>query len=166
MGVPAAELRTEASRVIHSGGRSMSYADIAKVAQAPAELPKVDKSMLKPMAQFRLIGKDIPRVDVPAKSSGKALYGIDQRLPGMLWASVLRAPVQGEVPESVDDSAARAVASGFVLLGAAPARGEQQAVDGRCAAGLVVVEPWREVEDRVGGRPVDLPRFPIRMVMR
>jgi isoquinoline 1-oxidoreductase beta subunit len=109
MGVPAAELRTEASRVIHSSGRSMSYADIAKVAQAPAELPKVDKSMLKPMAQFRLIGKDLARVDVPAKSSGQAMYGIDQRLPGMLWASVLRAPVQGETPESVDDTAARAV---------------------------------------------------------
>lgn len=110
MGVPASELRTQASRVIHTGGRSMSYADIARVAQLPAELPKVDKSMLKPMSQFRLIGKDIPRVDVPAKSSGQALYGIDQRLPGMLWASVLRAPVQGETPASVDDSAARAVA--------------------------------------------------------
>ena len=110
MGVPASELRTESSRVIHSSGRAMTYADIAKVAKVPAELPKVDKSMLKPMAQFRLIGKDIPRVDVPAKSSGQALYGIDQRLPGMLWASVLRAPVQGEVPASVDDSAARAVA--------------------------------------------------------
>ena len=62
------------------------------------------------MAQFRLIGKEIPRVDVPAKSSGQALYGSDQRLPGRLWASVLRAPVQGETPESVDDTAARAVA--------------------------------------------------------
>ena len=109
MGVPAAELRTEASRVIHTSGRAMTYAEVARMAQLPAEAPKVDKSMLKPMAQFRLIGKDQPRVDVPGKSSGEAKYGIDQRLPGMLWASVLRAPVQGEVPESVDDAAARAV---------------------------------------------------------
>ncbi len=109
MGVPAAELRTEASRVIHTSGRAMTYAEVARVAQVPSEAPKVDKSMLKPMAQFRLIGKDLPRVDVPGKSSGTAKYGIDQRLPGMLWASVLRAPVQGEVPESVDDTAARAV---------------------------------------------------------
>lgn len=109
MGVPMGELRTESSRVIHSSGRAMTYADIARTAQLPAELPKVDKSMLKPMAQFRLIGKDIPRVDVPAKSSGVAQYGIDQRLPGLLWASVMRAPVQGETPESVDDAAARAV---------------------------------------------------------
>lgn len=109
MGVPASELRTEASRVIHTSGRTMTYAEVARVAQAPAELPKVDKSMLKPMSQFRLIGKDIPRVDVPAKSSGQAQYGMDQRLPGMLWASVLRAPVQGETPDSVDDTAARAI---------------------------------------------------------
>ncbi|CAN1563163.1 CoxL Aerobic-type carbon monoxide dehydrogenase, large subunit CoxL/CutL homologs [Burkholderiaceae bacterium] len=109
MGVPASELRTEASRVIHTSGRAMTYAEVARVAQAPAELPKVDKSMLKPMSQFRLIGKDIPRVDVPAKSSGQAQYGMDQRLPGMLWASVLRAPVQGETPDSVDDAAARAI---------------------------------------------------------
>lgn len=109
MGVPMGELRTESSRVIHASGRAMTYADIARTAQLPAELPKVDKSMLKPMAQFRLIGKDIPRVDVPAKSSGLAQYGIDQRMPGLLWASVMRAPVQGETPESVDDTAARAV---------------------------------------------------------
>jgi isoquinoline 1-oxidoreductase beta subunit len=109
MGVAMSELRTESSRVIHTSGRAMTYADIARTAQLPAELPKVDKSMLKPMAQFRLIGKDIPRVDVPAKSSGLAQYGIDQRMPGMLWASVMRAPVQGEIPESVDDSATRAV---------------------------------------------------------
>ena len=46
----------------------------------------------------------------PCATSGQALCGIDQRLPGMLWASVLRAPVQGEVPTSGDDTAARAVA--------------------------------------------------------
>ena len=109
MGVPASELRTEASRVIHTSGRAMTYAQVARVAKAPAEAPKVDKSMLKPMDQFRLIGKDLPRVDVPGKSSGQAKYGIDQRLPGLLWASVLRAPVQGEIPVSVDDSTARAV---------------------------------------------------------
>jgi isoquinoline 1-oxidoreductase beta subunit len=110
MGVPASELRTQASQVIHTSGRSMSYGEVARVAKAPAELPKVDKSMLKPMSKFTLIGHDLDRVDVPAKSSGQAQYGIDQRLPGMLWASVLRAPVQGETPASVDDSAARAVA--------------------------------------------------------
>lgn len=110
MKVPASELRTELSQVIHTpSGRRLSYAQIAKVAQAPAELPKVDKSMLKPMSQFRLIGTDLARVDVAAKSNGTARYGIDQRLPGMVWASVLRAPLHGEAPVNVDDAAALAV---------------------------------------------------------
>ncbi len=87
----------------------MSYGQIAAVARAPEELPKVDKSQLRPMSQFRIIGKDLPRVDVAAKSNGSARFGIDQRLPGMLWASVRRGPVQGEKPVAVDDARARAL---------------------------------------------------------
>ena len=109
MGVPASECRTELSQVIHSSGKRMSYGQIAAVARAPEELPKVDKSQLRPMSQFRIIGKDLPRVDVAAKSNGSARFGIDQRLPGMLWASVRRGPVQGEKPVAVDDARARAL---------------------------------------------------------
>jgi len=110
LGVPVGELRTELSHVIHSAsGRKVSYAQVAQAAQVPAELPKVDKSMLKPMRQFKIIGKDRPRVDVAAKSNGTAKFGIDQRMPGMLWASVLRAPVHGENLVNLDDAAALAV---------------------------------------------------------
>ncbi|WP_162911008.1 xanthine dehydrogenase family protein molybdopterin-binding subunit [Azohydromonas sediminis] len=109
-GVPVAELRAENSTVVHvPSGRRVSYGELAKTATAPAELPKVDKTMLKPMAQFKIIGKDLPRVDVEAKTNGTAVYGIDVRLPGMLYASLLPAPVQGERAESVDDAAAKAV---------------------------------------------------------
>lgn len=108
--VPVAELRAENSRVIHAGSnRSISYGDLARTASAPAELPKVDKSMLKPMAQFKLIGKDLHRVDFAGKTSGAAIYGIDVRMPGLHYASLLSAPVQGEKAEKVDDAAAKAV---------------------------------------------------------
>ena len=108
--VPASELRAENSMVIHSlSNRRISYGDLAKTATAPAELPKVDKTMLKPMAQFKLIGKDVPRVDLAAKTNGTAVYGIDVRMPGLHYASLLSAPVQGEKAEKVDDTAAKAV---------------------------------------------------------
>lgn len=108
--VPVGELRAENSMVIHTASnRRISYGELARTATAPAELPKVDKSMLKPMAQFKLIGKDLTRVDLAGKTSGTAVYGIDVRLPGMLYASLLSAPVQGEKAESVDDAAAKAV---------------------------------------------------------
>jgi isoquinoline 1-oxidoreductase subunit beta len=108
--VPVSELRAENSMVIHGAtNRRISYGDLAKTASAPAELPKVDKAMLKPMAQFKLIGKDVPRVDLAAKTNGTAVYGIDVRLPGMLYASLFSAPVQGEKAEKVDDAAAKVV---------------------------------------------------------
>ncbi|MGA8514463.1 MAG: molybdopterin cofactor-binding domain-containing protein [Burkholderiaceae bacterium] len=110
-GVPADQITAENSLLAHrASNRSMTYGDVAKVAQAPAELPKVDAAMLKPMSQFKLVGKDVPRVDVAAKTNGSAIYGLDVRLPGMQYAAVMAAPVQGEKPEKIDDAAAKAVA--------------------------------------------------------
>src|SRR5436190_8686463 len=62
--VPAAELSTEPSVVVHkASNRRMSYGQIAAFAKAPAELPKVEEKDLKASASFRLIGKDVPRVE-------------------------------------------------------------------------------------------------------
>jgi isoquinoline 1-oxidoreductase beta subunit len=109
--VPASELTTEPHHVVHrASGRKLSYGEIATFAQVPAEMAAVTRDKLKPASQFRLIGKDQQRIDGPDKVSGRAHYGIDTRLPGMLYATVLRAPVNGEGPESVDDGAARKVA--------------------------------------------------------
>jgi len=109
--VPASELTTEPHHVVHrASGRRMSYGEIAGFAEVPADLPQITRDRLKPPSQFRLIGKDLPRIDGPDKVSGRAQYGIDTRLPGMLHATVLRAPVNGEAPESIDDVEARKVA--------------------------------------------------------
>ena len=111
MNVAASELTTEPHAVVHrASGRRMTYGEIAAFAQVPAEAPQFTPAQLKPMSQFRLIGKDQMRVDVPVKSTGQAKYGIDVRMPGMLYGAVLRAPVNGEGPLDVDESAARKVA--------------------------------------------------------
>lgn len=108
--VPADQITAEKSMLMHrASNRRMSYGDVAKVAQAPAELPKVDKAMLKPMSAFKLVGQNVARVDLANKTSGAAKYGIDTRLPGLLYASVLATPVQGDKPEKIDDAAAKAV---------------------------------------------------------
>lgn len=109
-GVPVAELTTEPSLVVHkASGRSMSYGEIAGFAEMPEEPPVIDEKDLKPASSFRLIGKDVPRVDVPSKVDGTAQYGMDVQLPGMLYAAVLRAPVLGSGPEVIDDAAAKKV---------------------------------------------------------
>ena len=95
-GVPLEELSTEPSVVVHAkSGRRISYGEVVKFATVPAEPPKLGEADLKRPSQFRLIGKDMPRVDVPSKVDGSAKYGIDVRLPGMLYASVLESPMEG-----------------------------------------------------------------------
>jgi isoquinoline 1-oxidoreductase subunit beta len=109
-GVPADQVTTVPHACVHkASGRKLTYGQIAAFAKAPNPMPVVDKSQLKKPADFRLIGKNLPRVDGFDKVTGRAKYGIDQRLPGMRYASVLRPPVHGETPVSVDDTAARAM---------------------------------------------------------
>jgi isoquinoline 1-oxidoreductase beta subunit len=101
-GVPAGELTTEPGIVVHAAsGRRMSYGEIASFATVPAELPKIDPAKdLKPADRYRLLGKGVPRVDVPSKTNGTARFGIDARTPGMLHATFVRAPVRGSGPQS------------------------------------------------------------------
>lgn len=109
--VPVQELATEPGRVAHvQSGRSLGFGEIAANGAIPDPLPQATEADLKPSEEWRYIGsRSIPRVDVPAKVDGTAIYGIDVQLPGMLYGAVLRAPVQGERPEAIDDAEAIAI---------------------------------------------------------
>jgi isoquinoline 1-oxidoreductase subunit beta len=108
--VPLAEVHTEPSTVVHdASSRSMSYGEIAGFAQVPATMPTIDKSALKKLADYRILGKNTPRLDIPAKVNGSAQYAIDVQVPNMVYATVLRTPVDQGTPDHVDDGAALAV---------------------------------------------------------
>ena len=108
--VPAAELTTEPSAVVHAkSGRRLGYGEIAAFAEVPAKAPEIKREELKQLNQFRLIGKDVMRVELPGKVNGSIKYGIDVQVPDMLYATVLRAPVEGATPERIDDAKAKAV---------------------------------------------------------
>ncbi len=102
--VPSGELSTESGFVVHAGSiRRIAYGEIVKFATVPDEPPKIAESDLKKPSQFRLIGRqDIQRVDVPSKVDGSARYGIDVRLPGMVYATVLESPMEGAKPDKVN----------------------------------------------------------------
>ena len=109
-GVPVEELTTEPSVVVHAkSGRKLTYGDIAQFAELPAKAPEIKPEQLKKTSDFRLIGKDVMRVELPAKVNGSATYGIDVQVPGMLYGAVLRAPVEGSVPHRIDEARAKAV---------------------------------------------------------
>ena len=123
--VPLGELHTGPSMVVHAASnRSMSYGEIAGFAQVPATMPTIDKSALKKMADYRILGKNTPRLDIPGKIDGSAQYSIDVQVPNMVYATVLRTPVEGGTPEHVDDAAA--------LEGARRAQNRAAEKFGRC----------------------------------
>ena len=93
-GVPVEQCATLPGKVIHqASGREMSYGEIAAFAKVPADMPQLTEKELKDPSQWRLIGRDVPRVEVPAKVNGTAVFGIDVQFPDMLYASILRPPV-------------------------------------------------------------------------
>jgi len=105
--VSASELSTENGRVIHkSSGRTAGYGELA---DAAATMPVPANPRLKEPSQFKLIGTRAPLLDTNDKVSGKAVYGIDVRVPGMLFATVVHPPVFGGKVASFDATKARAV---------------------------------------------------------
>ena len=108
-GVPVAELSTAPSLVIHDKtGRSISYGEIAACAGTAA----VDGSgpvTFKAPEAYRLVGKSIPRRDLPDKVSGSAQYSMDARPAGLVYAAVSRTPVEGATVRAVDEHDARSI---------------------------------------------------------
>src|SRR5229473_4084393 len=130
-GVPVAELSTEPSVVVHAkSGRRLSYGEIAASAEIPAKAPEVKPEALKKPSEFRLIGKDVMRVDLPGKVNGTAQYSIDVQVPGMLYGAILRSPVEDSAPDKIDDAKAKAVA-GVVRIVALP-----------YGVGVIAEMPW------------------------
>jgi isoquinoline 1-oxidoreductase beta subunit len=107
-GVPEDQVDTEPGVVLHRpSGRRLLYGQLVDRA---SKLPVPQDPQLKTKDQFRYIGKEFARMDLPAKTDGKAIYGYDVKVPGMLIASVERPPVvTGGKVKSFDATAARQV---------------------------------------------------------
>ena len=105
--VPVAECRAEAGWVVHaSSGRRASYGQLAAAA---AQLPVPSKPRLKTRAEYRYVGKPMARLDTPPKTNGSAQFGIDVRVPGMLYAAVRHCPVHGGKIAGYNEAAIRAM---------------------------------------------------------
>src|SRR5580704_8665663 len=108
-GVPETECSTEHHRVIHkASGKKLGYGELATAA-SKLEVPKKGELKLKPRSEWRYIGKRAVSYDLKDLCSGKAKYGQDAHIAGMLYASVAHPPVLGGTVKSLDDSATLAV---------------------------------------------------------
>jgi len=104
-GADAANLRVEDGAVISADGeKKLTFGALAGEA---AKLPLPKEVPLKDPGSFTLIGKSRTRLDTPSKTDGSAQFGIDVKLPGMLYGALAQPPVLGGKVKTVDDAKAR-----------------------------------------------------------
>jgi len=111
--VPVAELTAADSHIIHSASnRRTTFASLAPAAalSAPAQ------PVLKTPAQYKLMGRSLPRYDTELKVDGSAQFGLDVSLPGMKYATVRAAPVFGATVTSYDETAAMAMSGVLKII--------------------------------------------------
>jgi isoquinoline 1-oxidoreductase beta subunit len=100
-GVDRASLRADNGMVLGPKGKKATYGQLA---EAAAKLPVPEKVALKDPKDFKIVGKRTKRLDSPAKVNGTAEFGIDVKLPGMVYASIEQCPVIGGKVRSFDAS--------------------------------------------------------------
>ena len=144
-GVPEAECVAAKSEVVHSAsGRKAAYGELVAAARR-LPLPDPAKVRLKDPQQYTLLGRDTQHLDVPDKCSGAARFGLDVRLPGMVYAVIARCPSFGGSPARFDASKALAT-PGVLQVFEIPARGFRVFT----AGGVVVVanSTWAAMQGR------------------
>jgi isoquinoline 1-oxidoreductase beta subunit len=97
--VPIEELSSTNSEIIHSReNRKISYGALVPHLSWPEQMPEISPSDLKPQSEFKLIGKQIPRTEIPSKVDGTAQFAMDIRLPGMVYGVMERGRLHGAAP--------------------------------------------------------------------
>jgi isoquinoline 1-oxidoreductase beta subunit len=104
-GVPVAECQAANSIVTHKpSGRTLRYGEVA---EAAAKLPPPSEVKLKDPKDWTLLGTPQKRLDTADKVTGKPIFGIDVRVPNMVYAAIVQCPVFGGTPKSYDESKIR-----------------------------------------------------------
>jgi isoquinoline 1-oxidoreductase beta subunit len=143
--VPASECEAKKGTVLHTkSSRKAGYGELVEAAEE-LPLPDQEKVQLKDESTFELIGHPTARVDVPSKVNGSAQFGIDVRVPDMVFAVVARCPTFGGKPAHFDAAKAKAIA-GVRDVFEIPAFG----ADKFTAGGVVVVadSTWAAMKGR------------------
>lgn len=117
--LPRHELQVTAGVVSHPSGKRAHYGELAQAAAGVAP----SAFTLKEPKDWKLIGKPVPRSDVPAKTNGSAQFGLDVRRPGMLFAAVRLSPMLGGTPDKIDAKAALALPGVRTLVALEPLGG-------------------------------------------
>lgn len=105
-GIDPSECTTSEGVITNAKGETLGYGDVVSEAAA-LEVP--ENVTLKEPKDFKVIGTDAPNVDIDKIITGKPLFGLDYKVEGMVYASVLRPPAFGKILDSYDDTKAKAM---------------------------------------------------------
>ena len=109
-GVDIKELTTQPSKIIHKDSkREMTYGEVVSYLEIPNNIPTIAEGQLKNPKDFRLIGKDIPRKDIPHKVNGTAQFAMDVKLPDMLYGMMERGRLHGAKPTLKNEAEIKAM---------------------------------------------------------
>jgi isoquinoline 1-oxidoreductase beta subunit len=143
--VPKGECETSKGTVVHEkSSRRATYGELVEAA-SKLPLPDPEKVELKDESEFTLVGHATPRVDIPAKVNGSAQFGLDVRVPDMLFAVVARCPTFGGKPAKFDAAKAKAV-PGVREVFEIPALGKDMFTAGGVA--VVADSTWAAMKGR------------------
>jgi isoquinoline 1-oxidoreductase beta subunit len=149
LGVPDSEFVTQDSAVVHpSTGRSVAYGDLAEDA-AKLDVPDTDSVRLKNRSDWKYLGHSMPRLDLPAKIDGSAIFGADVKLDGMKYAGIVISPTFGGKLKSYD---ARAALSFPGVSKVVSVKGIESAHTDDAIA--VVAESWWQATKALNGMPI------------
>lgn len=141
------EVRVENGVILFADGRRAAYADIVRDERALLAREVTAAGAPKRASEYRLVGKSVPRIDLPAKFTGGVSFVQDMRLPGMLFGRIVRPPRSGAKLVSIDDASIRRLPGvvGVVrdgnFLGVLAQR-EEQAIKARKA--LMAAAQWSQ----------------------
>jgi isoquinoline 1-oxidoreductase beta subunit len=148
-GVPEAECSTDAGKVVHAASkRSAGYGELAQEA-ASLPLPDASRLKLKDAKDYRIIGKALPGVDNSAIFTGKPIFGIDVKLPGMLYAAYQKCPVFAGKVRSANLDQVRSMAGvrhAFVVDGKVKAAAIVDSDPGMEPGVAIVADTWWQAQ--------------------
>lgn len=149
-------LRAENGTIVHvPTGRRATYGELVEIASKLA-VPKTEDVPLKKASSFRLVGKATGRVDTPSKVNGSAVFGLDVRVPGMLFAVIARCPYFSGRLVSCDNDLARAVPGVRAVFPVPSILPRPNQSRDRTAGGVAVVadSTWAAIQGRKALQPV------------
>jgi isoquinoline 1-oxidoreductase beta subunit len=154
-GVGVEELTSANSVITHRPtGRTVRYGEVAALA-AQTPHPDPEHIQIKPPWEWTLMGTERRNLDVPLKVTGKTVYGIDVRLPGMKWAAVKACPVYGGTVKSYDFARIRNE-PGVISALEIPIPDPSLIRDRVFSAGVAVIgETWYQAKTALDKMPIE-----------